>query len=692
MHKDSIVFNLLRLILWAFLLVFMAMLYWSSLLVEQDLQELKKEVSLLKEGEVVKEKSAEKEKNLPERENKVSQRPHLKDEYPNLLKEDLFYSKTLPEMLGKNFVPHGTRNQAAVGKPENLHPFSQWFTAREWIGLCTAAVSRSQVGKYETFAPDMAIKVELRPVEGKDEVEYWVHLRENVFWQPLDQATLPNNVTISEHFLKKHPVTSHDFKLYYDAIMNPFITEPWAITLRAYYSDVEEFKIIDDLTYVIRWKSYPIVSENGKTEFKNKYLAKGLTLSLTPLASFIYTYFPDGQKIVEESGPDTYRTNSIWAQNFSTHWAKNIIPSCGPWIFEGWTDRVVKFRRNPDHYFPYDVLVERLEIAIKDSFDNAWQDFKSGASDFFILQPDQLLEFNNFLKSPAYAEQVKKGLRIKRLDYVARSYSYVGWNETKPFFNDSKLREALTLAIDRNRIIKQNMNNMALEIVGTFYLFSPNYDRTISPLPYDPEKAKRLLEEEGWYDTEGDGILRKTIEGKKIPFEFSLTYYAKNPLAKSIVEYITTALKEVGIKVIPKGVDIADLSAELDDKSFDAYILAWALGDPPEDPRQIWYSALAKEKGSSNTIGFQNKKIDDLIDKLTYEYDPEKRILYYHQFDKILYEEMPYAFLFTPKAVFLYREYLQNVFIPAERQDLIPGANVAEPITSLFWLKQKPKE
>lgn len=693
MHRDSIFFNLIRLLLLGALVAFMAMLYWSSLLVEQGIQDVRKEISSLKENGpslVRQDTAAEIAANAQISREKA--RPHISDKYPNLLTEDLFYKNTLPELLGRGFVPHGTRNQSAIGKPENLHPFSQWYTAREWISLCTAAISRSHLGKYETYAPDMAIKVELRPVKDTEFFEYWVHLRENVFWQPLEPASLPQGIKISDHFLKKHPVTAKDFKLYYDAVMNPFVTEPSAVTLRAYFSDVEEFKIIDDLTFVVRWKSYPVIDESGKTEYKNKYLAKGLTLSLTPLASFVYTYFPDGQKIVDDNDPETYRTNSIWAQNFSSHWAKNIIPSCGPWVFAGLTDRVVKFKRNADHYFPLDVLVERLEIGIKDSFDNAWQEFKAGGSDFFILQPDQLLEFNNFLKSDAYAEQVKKGLSIKRLDFVSRSYSYVGWNEAKPFFNNSKVRRALTFAIDRNRIIKQNMNGMALEITGTFYVFSPNYDRSIVPLPYDPEQAKRLLEEEGWYDTEGDGILRKVIDGKKVPFEFSLTYYAKNPMSKAVAEYISTALKEVGIRAIPKGIDLADLSAELDDKSFDAYLLAWALGDPPEDPRQLWYSSLAKEKGSSNTIGFQNKEIDALIDKLTYEYDPEKRISFYHQFNKILYEEMPYVFLFTPKAIFLYREYLQNVFIPAERQDLIPGANVAEPVTSLFWLKGKPKD
>ena len=58
--------------------------------------------------------------------------------------------------------------------------------------------------------------------------------------------------------------------------------------------------------------------------------------ALRPLAGFVYKYFADGKKILEEDqDPNAYRTSSVWAQNFSQHWAKNIIPSCGPWISMG---------------------------------------------------------------------------------------------------------------------------------------------------------------------------------------------------------------------------------------------------------------------------------------------------------------------------------------------------------------------
>src|SRR6202042_815557 len=111
---------------------------------------------------------------------------------------------------------------------------------------------------------------------------------------------------------------------------------------------------------------------------------------------------------------------------------------------------------------------------------------------------------------------------------------------------------------------------------------------SIVPLPFNPLLARRSLEEEGWVDTDGDGIIDKLIDGVRTPFRFTLIYYVKNSTTKAICEYISTALKEVGIDCRLNGVDLADLSSQFDDKSFDALCSAWSLGTPPEDPRQLW--------------------------------------------------------------------------------------------------------
>ncbi len=699
MNKEPIGLYIFRFVLGFALFSFMCMLYWSSLLLEENVKDLKENVNQLK-GEVSDIRtdihsrntiqSESSEKSTPTSPRQSSARPYIDPSIPNILQEDPFYIGTLPKLLPPNFVPHGTFHSALVGKPNNLHPFSNWVNVSTWIEMCTGSVARLQFGKYESFAPDFAIKMEERLIPGTNVPEFWIHLREGLFWKPLSKEMFSQNINLASHFLQKHPVTADDFKFYFDAMMNPYNQESGAASERTYYEDIQDIKVIDDLTFVVRWKTVD-VEVDGKMVPRIKYRARQLTGGMRPLASFVYKYFPDGKKILEDdSDPEIYRTSSVWAQNFSQHWAKNIIPSCGGWLFERLTDQQISFKRNPDYFFTLGVLGARSENYFKDAPDLIWQDFKANKIDTYNLQPDQIIELEQFLASDLYRKQKEQGASVQRLDYLARQYAYIGWNQARPFFKSKKVRQALTMAIDRQRIIKEFLNGMGVEITGTFFRNSPSYDLSIQPWPFDLARARRQLLEEGWIDSDGDGIVDKTIDGKRISFKYTLTYYVKNPIGKSICEYISSAMKEIGIQCNLNGVDIADISNILEDKSFDALMLGWALGTPPEDPKQLWFSAGAKEKGSSNSVGFANAEADKIISALQYEYNPELRIKLYHRFDQIIHEEQPYTFLYSPKTALLYREYVQNVFIPADRQDLVPGANVAEPISSIFWLKDRP--
>lgn len=683
MRKEPTVIYLFRLLVGLSVFIFMCLLYWSSLLIEQQLIKINEDITALKSA--ILQKTTRQAHGEPIS-TPISQRVD-RSISPNLLHEDLFYQKTLPQMLGENFTAKGTRYTATIGKPETLHPFSNWSQVVAWVDQCTASLSASEFGKYETMAPDMAIKMELHTDEEGGSPEFWVYLRRDLFWQPLSSDLFSEKILLAPHFLQKHPVTAHDFKFYFDVVMNPYVQEPGAVALRNYIGAIKQIEVIDDFTFIVRWKTENVKGSDGKVVSKMKYSAPLLTGGLKPLASFVYKYFPDGKKIIEDEGnPDIYRTDSVWAQNFSHHWAKNIIISCGPWIFDGMTDRYIHFKRNPDYYNPYAVLVERMEVEFKNTPDNLWQDFKEGKIDTYSLQPNQLIELESFLLSAIYKQQAAHGLAVHQLEYLDRSYSYIGWNEVRPFFKSARVRRALTMAIDRERLIRETLNGLGVQIHGTFFIHSPETNAKIESWPYDPREATRLLETEGWYDRDGSGVIGKEIDGKWIPFRFTLTYYVKNPTTKVICESVATGLKEIGIDCQLNGVDTADLSALFDEKSFDALCLAWALGAPPEDPKQLWHSSGALEKGSSNMIGFSNQEIDQIIGELQFEFDRKKRLSLYHRFDEIIHQEQPYTFLYTPKILFLYRAYVQNVFIPAQRQDLIPGADIEEPQPSIFWL------
>lgn len=676
MRSRSMIFSFFRFLLLFLILLVVALLYWSSLSVEEDLKVIKRELAEMKQ----KEKMAV---FFPKEEEKKA--PVLTDSH--LLTPDLFLQKTLPALLKNHFQPQGDRRENVLGRPDHLYPFSEFYMVAQWNAMCNFPLVNSHTGIYESYAPGMAVSMELK-TNADGEPEYWMKLRENVFWEPLKPEHFSSQSVLSPHFLKRHPVTAHDYKFFYDAVMNPHVEQGLAVSLRGYLSTIEEVRVENDFTLVVKWKLKEVEGEKGKKEKRMKYMAKSFTASLMALPCFVYQYFMDGTKILEEDeDPNTYRTNAVWAQNFSRHWASQVIVSCGPWIFDGMDENSIRFLRNPHYFAPFAVLSSSCTIQFSDSTDAIWNRFKVGSIDQFEIPPHQLPELDYFLQTPLYKKQKKEGKGIEKIHYLYPRYAFVAWNQKNPLFTQAKVRQALTMAIDRKRMIQQHLHGMGIETTGTFFPLSPSYDSTIAPYPYDPELAKKYLQEEGWRDHDGDGILDKKIGDVQKNFSFSLCYFVKNPTSKAVCEFISTTLKEVGIECRLKGIDVADLSDLFDTKDFDALFLEWVLGSPPEDPRQLWHSEGAALKGSSNIIGFRNKEVDAIIDLLDYEEDKEARIALYHRFDKILHEEAPYTFLYTPKATLLYREYLQNVFIPADRQDLIPGANVGEPQKNFFWIQ-----
>lgn len=690
MKKNGFLFSILRYCTWVIVCVLLGLLYWSSEIQEERLAVINRQLELLQK-ELKSSHSAESPDAFPavKKHRKVQKRPHIDPKCKNLLEEDPFFTETMPKLLGPNFVPRGTFRLAAIGTPQNLHPFSQWLQVSEWTGYCEGSVAAQKFGFYERMAQDFAIKMEQRKTDRPDRISFWVHLRDDLMWQPLEQRHFPSDIELDPHFLHKTAVTAHDFKFFWDALSNTYVDVPDAVTLRFLMRDIDKLEVIDDQTFVVTCKLTSHLNDKDKTVLSLPYAVPFYVSQLRPLARFVYQYNPDGTKICpDDSGPDFYRTSSTWAQSFSNHFASRVIVSCGPWIFDGIDDRQIRFRRNPDHFTQVQALYEAIEVYFLETTEALFRDFLAQKIDLCIINPQSLIELERYLESPEYKKQNERGNFIRRLDFLQRAYTYVGWNQKNELFASKKTRQALTMAIDRSRLIRQNLNGQGVEVTGPFFYGSSEYDTTLVPYSFDPDRAKLMLAEEGWCDSVGDGLLYKEINGKMVPFSFTLSYFVKNAIAKVNCEQIAQCLKDIGVECRLNGLDLADLSSAFEEKTFDALYLAWSLAAPPEDPRQLWHSEGAIVKGSSNMIGFQNVLVDRYIEKLQFEKDRQIRTELFRKIHSTIYDEQPYTFLFSPMNTLLWWSWIQNIFIPKQRQDLVPGAVVEQPAFMYSWKKE----
>lgn len=222
---------------------------------------------------------------------------------------------------------------------------------------------------------------------------------------------------------------------------------------------------------------------------------------------------------------------------------------------------------------------------------------------------------------------------------LGNSYTYMGFNLKHKPFDDLRVRLAINYAIDKQEIIDGVYLGLGINIASPYKPGTRWSNPTLKPYTYDVEKAKALLKEAGFEDTNGDGILER--DGK--PFSFEILTNQNKEREKSAV-LIQRRLREVGIDVQIRAIEWASfISRFIKTGDFDAVILGWGLGLDP-DQFNIWHSSQ-QQPGQFNFIGYQNAKVDRLLELGRVELDPNKRMAIYHEFSRVLFEDSPIIYL-----------------------------------------------
>jgi peptide/nickel transport system substrate-binding protein len=208
----------------------------------------------------------------------------------------------------------------------------------------------------------------------------------------------------------------------------------------------------------------------------------------------------------------------------------------------------------------------------------------------------------------------------------------------------------MTHFTNRVQMIKSILFGLGEVVEGPIYFFRPEYDKTLKSYPFDPQKGLELLKQAGWSDSDGDGILDKMIEGERRPFRFELKINSGNTTRKSVALVLQDELRKHGIDVSVREIDWTIFLGDVKARKFDAVILGWAMSVGEPDAYQVWHSSQAVNQGS-NHIAYKNARVDQILEAYRREFDEQKRIELYREFQQILNDEQPYTFLFVGKSV-----------------------------------------
>lgn len=514
-------------------------------------------------------------------------------------------AKPTPRMANAEFYaadaePGGRMISVIYDEPANLNFLTNNVTLVSTLwSFANDSLAERNYQRPEIFQPQLAEHWSL----SEDKKVYSIKLKEGVLWHDFTDP-----VTGKEW--RDVEVTAADFKFHVDVIKNEDVD---CAATRVYLKDLERVEIVSKYEFKVHWK-------------KRYFLTESVTLGLSPLPRHLYHSYDgpfDGGKFNE----DAHRNR--------------LIVGCGPYRLEKWeTGREIvlsKWRRYYGKEYGVEPPLDTFVFRVFKHSDAALRELVNGDVDELGLTPDAWLDVAD---TPAFNPETGS---IRRIKYPARSYNYIGYNEKNPLFEDKLVRRAMTCLVDRERILKEIYHGLGVVVTGNFFIDSPYYDDSVKPYPFSVAKAKELLLKAGWIDTDGDGVLDKN--GAK--FEFAMLMVAGHGLYNRMLPIIKEDMAKAGVVMNVKPVAWAQLVRLVNQKSYDACVLGWALS-MESDPYQIWHSGQADVQGSSNHVGFKNKQADDLIEKIRVCFDLRKRIQLCHDFHRLLHEEQPYTFLITP--------------------------------------------
>jgi len=268
-----------------------------------------------------------------------------------------------------------------------------------------------------------------------------------------------------------------------------------------------------------------------------------------------------------------------------------------------------------------------------------------------------LVELSN-IKADDAKTLNEKGIEV--LKYPNSKIQYMGFNLRNKTLQDVKLRTAIAYGIDREALVNGLLEGNGVVINTPMVPSLWSYPKEgLVEYKFDVEKAKALLKEAGYEDTNGNGIVDKG--GKDL--ELTLTVPTGDTIREKTGTIIQDNLSKIGIKVNIEAMEFkAVMQKVVGDHEFEMYLMGNTLEADP-DPTPNWYSTQATdEKGvfGWNIAGFKSKEADNLMDLNRKATVLEERAKILNDFGKLLNKELPWVPLYASDIVKAYNKNLKN--------------------------------
>lgn len=285
----------------------------------------------------------------------------------------------------------------------------------------------------------------------------------------------------------------------------------------------------------------------------------------------------------------------------------------GPMILKGWkVNDSILVVRNDNYYKGTPVATSILTRVIPEPSTRTIA-LEAGDVDFIGAAP------------AIDIEKIVANKKLKTVEMVGTSISYMGINTQKPPFDNKLLRQAISHAVNRQNIIDICYEGYAVPVTSVFQVMMPSHDPNLNPYPYDVEKAKALMTKAGYPNG-----------GVKMEIGVS------SNTSDRVATVIQSDLALIGVEVDIRMQEFGAFLQYLNGKEHDSFILGWSNCYNPDRTMSLMFHSQSSP-ASGNRVWYANKEVDALIDKAKAEMDWAKREPMYKELQTMILADAPWV-------------------------------------------------
>ena len=434
-------------------------------------------------------------------------------------------------------------------------------------------------------------------------------------------------------------LTADDVKYTYDSILNADNASPRRGDLKDFFTSPDAVKVVD-----------PYTIEFNYAKVKADTLVSDLGYGILPKKSF----------------------GGVSGKAFIEHEFNTTKPNyTGPFMFKEWVKNDhLTLVVNPNYFKGKPKLGTYIYKIVPDST-ALFAQLRTGEIDWGGIDPAQMAE-------------AKKLTNINTYAYDAFGFTYFGFQldtAKSTLFQDKKVRQALSIAIDRKAIVDSQLFGYGQVANTPIPTISWAYNKDNKPTyDYDPKKAAAMLDEAGW-KIGSDGVRAK--DGKKL--SFTIWTNAGNKIREASIVAIQQYWKEVGVEAKTATEEwnayLKRIGASADGtRDFEVFLVGFSWGVDPNQ-KTMWGGDSFPPAGF-NLNEYNNPEVNKLLDDALNTLDQSKRKDLYFKMQAIIAEEVPSLILFFSQTTGGYSKTL-NGYKPSAVGFL---NNVHE-----WWMAPKPK-